>query len=71
MPAKKKEEKAMSIEEAFARLEEIIRSLEDPKTGLAEAMAYYEEGVKLLAQSQETLDGVEKELKVLRPGEVE
>ena len=34
-------------------------------------MTYYEEGVKLLAMSQETLDGVEKELKILKPGEVE
>ncbi|MBR3539661.1 MAG: exodeoxyribonuclease VII small subunit [Eubacterium sp.] len=70
MPAKKKETN-ISIEEAFARLEEIIHSLEDPKTSLRDAMTYYEEGVKLLAMSQETLDGVEKELKILKPGEVE
>ena len=70
MPAKKKETN-ISIEEAFAQLEEIIHRLEDPKTSLRDAMTYYEEGVKLLAMSQETLDGVEKELKILKPGEVE
>lgn len=60
---------ALSIEESFARLEEIIQKLEKEDTGLTEAMALYTEGVKLLESSKATLEGVEQELKVLNPEE--
>ena len=59
----------LSIEESFARLEEIIQKLEKEDTGLTEAMALYTEGVKLLESSKATLEGVEQELKVLNPEE--
>ena len=65
------EEPAVSIEESFERLEEIIRMLEDPKTGLSDAMKYYTEGVKLLEGSRAVLEGVEQELKILNPEEGE
>ena len=63
------EEQKFVIEDAFTRLEEIISVLENPETGLADAMALYTEGVKLLEQSRVMLDGVEKELKILNPEE--
>ncbi len=63
------EETAVSIEESFERLEKIIKLLEDPKTSLSDAMNYYTEGVKLLEGSRTILEGVEKELKILMPGE--
>ena len=65
------EKTAVSIEESFERIEEIIKVLEDPKTGLSDAMKYYTEGVKLLEESRAELEGVEKELKILMPEEVQ
>ena len=59
----------LSIEEAFARLEEIIKKLDDTGTGLQEAMSLYAEGVKLLEVCQKTLGGVEQQLKILSPEE--
>ena len=74
MPAKKKaeaientEKKELSIEEAFARLEEIIQTLESPETGLQDSMKLYTEGVELLNNCQNTLEGVEQQLKILQP----
>ena len=75
MPAKKKTEatentdtkKDLSIEEAFARLEEIIQTLESPETGLQDSMKLYTEGVELLNNCQNTLEGVEQQLKILQP----
>ena len=74
MPAKKKaeaientEKKELSIEESFARLEEIIQTLESPETGLQDSMKLYTEGVELLNNCQNTLEGVEQLLKILQP----
>lgn len=58
-----------SVEESFARLEEIIQSLESKETGLQEALALYTEGVGLLSECQKTLEGVEQQLKILSPNE--
>ena len=58
---------SIAIEDAFARLEEIIRSLEAKETGLQEAMTLYTEGVELLGNCQKTLEGVEQQLKILNP----
>jgi exodeoxyribonuclease VII small subunit len=38
----------LTFEQALARLEEIVRDLEDGQTGLEEALARYEMGVSLL-----------------------
>lgn len=56
-----------SVEEAFVRIEEIIRKLEDTKIPLADAIAYYTEGVKLLEESRNVLQDVEKQLITLQP----
>lgn len=63
MDTEKKE--MFQVEEAFARLEEINRALENPQTSLKDSMALYAEGVKLVAACKESLQGVEQELKVL------
>ncbi len=59
----KKEE--LIIEDAFVRLEEINKKLEDPNTNLKDSMALYAEGVKLAAACKEELAGVEKEIIIL------
>ncbi len=61
--SKKKEE--LSIEDSFKRLEEITALLEKPDTKLKDAMALYTEGVKMADQLKESLEGVEKEIKIL------
>ncbi|MCR4837981.1 MAG: exodeoxyribonuclease VII small subunit [Eubacterium sp.] len=58
-----------SVEESFARLEEIIQSLESKETGLQEALKLYTEGVGLLSECQKTLEGVEQQLRILSPNE--
>ena len=63
--AKKSEEKEINIEDSFKRLEEITELLEKPDTKLKEAMELYTEGVKLADSCKKTLEGVEKEIKIL------
>lgn len=70
--AKKKEEKtereqALSLEEAFAQIEEVIGSLETEDITLEQSFAEYNRGMALLAQCNETIDRVEK--KVLKINE--
>lgn len=70
--AKKKEEKmekeqALSLEEAFVQIEEVIGSLETEDITLEQSFAEYNRGMALLAQCNETIDRVEK--KVLKINE--
>jgi exodeoxyribonuclease VII small subunit len=54
-----------TFEQALARLEEIVHLLEEGDLGLSEAMQRYEEGVKLLRQSYEMLEGAERKIELL------
>ena len=53
------------IEDAFERLAEINKSLEDEGTSLDEALKLYGEGVKLVGYSRGNRGGVEKEIQIL------
>lgn len=55
----------ISIEEAFARLEEITAVLEKPETGLGAALDIYAEGVGLIQRCKEYLQDAEKEMIML------
>ena len=59
----KKEE--IVIEDAFKRIAEINAALENPETGLKDALSLYTEGCTLVAACRENLEGVEKEIKIL------
>ncbi len=59
------------VEDAFARLEEIITALEAPETKLSDAMDLYKEGVVLSDKCRDNLEGVEKEIKILNADETE
>ena len=50
---------ALSFEEAFARLEETVRTLERGDQTLAEMLSAYEEGVGLCAKCGSLLDAAE------------
>ncbi|MDE6213353.1 MAG: exodeoxyribonuclease VII small subunit [Lachnospiraceae bacterium] len=56
------EEQALSLEEAFAQIEEVIESLESEEITLEESFAQYHRGMDLLAQCNETIDRVEKKV---------
>lgn len=60
-------EQALSLEEAFAQLEEVISHLETEEITLEESFAEYNRGMTLLAKCNETIDQVEK--KVLKINE--
>jgi exodeoxyribonuclease VII small subunit len=55
----------VTFEQALARLEIIVRELEEGSVGLAEGLAHYEEGVKLLRQCYQLIEGVERRIELL------
>lgn len=55
----------MNFETALARLEEIVRALEEGKTDLDSSLAAFEEGVGLVRFCTEKLDGAEHKVKIL------
>lgn len=63
--AKKKEgseekEQTLSLEEAFAQIEEVISRLETEEITLEESFIQYNKGMALLAHCNATIDQVEK-----------
>ncbi len=54
--------KAMTIEENFKKLEEILALLESEDVTLEEAFAAYTEGMKLLKLCNDQIDKVEKQV---------
>lgn len=58
MATKKVVEK--SFEEALSELETLVKRLEQAEVPLADAIAYFQEGMKLSAFCRQTLDDAEK-----------
>ncbi|HJS08659.1 MAG TPA: exodeoxyribonuclease VII small subunit [Pirellulales bacterium] len=54
-----------TFEEALEGLEKIVHDLEEGQIGLAEALAQYEQGVKLLKQCFNLLEGAERKIELL------
>jgi exodeoxyribonuclease VII small subunit len=54
-----------SFEDAFAKLEEIVRLLEDGQLGLSESLARYEDGVKYLKHCHQALEQAERKIALL------
>jgi exodeoxyribonuclease VII small subunit len=54
-----------TFEQALAELERIVHDLEEGRLGLAPSLARYEEGVKLLRQCYQLLEGAERKIEVL------
>jgi len=57
--------KELTLEESFKAIEEIIEKLEDENTPLEEAFNRYKQGMDLLKSSNELIDRVEKQVRVL------
>ncbi|MBQ9748364.1 MAG: exodeoxyribonuclease VII small subunit [Clostridia bacterium] len=61
--------KKMTFEEALARLDEIVRSMEAGGAMLDESLSLFEEGVRLVKYCQTALDGAEQKVKLLQKTE--
>ena len=55
----------MNFEEAMARLEEIVRSLESDKTPLDGSLSLFEEGISLVKRCGSLLDDASDRIKIL------
>ena len=53
------------IEEAFERLNEILAKMDGDEVSLEESFRLYEQGMKLIKYCNETIDTVEKKVRVL------
>ena len=65
IPQKTARRQTPNFEQSLQRLEEIVHLLEDGQLGLSEALVRYEEGVKLLRQAYELLEGAQRKIEVL------
>ncbi len=54
-----------SIEEAFAKLQEILSRMDEEGVTLEESFKCYEDGMKLIRYCNETIDTVEKKVQIL------
>lgn len=62
-------ENKRNFEESVARLDEIVRLLENGKAPLSDSLALFEEGVALVRQCTDELDAAEKKIIELTGGE--
>ena len=56
----------MTFEESITQLEKIVRTLDDGKTSLDEALEKYEEGIRLLRHCTDLLDNAKRRIEILR-----
>ena len=61
--------KKKTFEESVARLEEIVKLLENGKAPLSDSLALFEEGVSLVRFCSEELDAAEKKITELTVGD--
>ena len=54
-----------TFEEALAKLQTLVHTLEEGDVGLNEALVSYEEGVKLLRHCHQLLEGAERRIELL------
>ena len=66
------EKKEATLEENFAKIEEILADLERNDISIEDAFNKYSDGVELLKQCDESIDRVEKKvLKLMESGKTE
>ncbi|MGI5935473.1 MAG: exodeoxyribonuclease VII small subunit [Oscillospiraceae bacterium] len=61
-------EKALTFEEALARLDSIVRQLEKGDAPLDQALALFEEGTNLIGRCTKMLDEAEQKVVQLKKG---
>ncbi len=60
-----------TIEQTFAKLDELVEKLESSDTTLEESFACYEAGMKLVKACSDRIDKVEKQMIILQGGAAE
>lgn len=58
-------EEQLTLEEAFAQLEQVTKALEDENISLEDSFLVYQRGMQLLQYCNESIDKVEKKVLVL------
>lgn len=59
------ENKTKTVEETFAALDEMAEKLESGDVSLEESFSIYQEGMRLLKDASEAIDGIEKQMLLL------
>ena len=62
------EKKKISLEDAMARLDEIVKSMEGEKLPLDKSLKLYEEGIGLVARCSEELEAAKRKIQILQQG---
>ncbi|MBO4905363.1 MAG: exodeoxyribonuclease VII small subunit [Lachnospiraceae bacterium] len=55
----------MTLEETFAKIDEVMEKLSDDSLPLEESFTVYKEGMELLGNCQKTIDEIEKKVEEL------
>jgi exodeoxyribonuclease VII small subunit len=55
----------LTLEESFARLDQMLEQLEDPQLPLEESFRLYQQGMELLEQCSKKIDTVEKKILIM------
>lgn len=72
MAAKKEEKQNITVEEAFAKIEEKIEALESEDISLEDSIKEYQEGMKLLKSCHDMIEQVEQKVqKIAEDGSLE
>ncbi|MCR5370846.1 MAG: exodeoxyribonuclease VII small subunit [Clostridium sp.] len=56
----------LTIEQIFAELDRIVRTMDDGEVSLEDSFTLYETGMKLVKEAGERIDLVEKKIRVLQ-----
>lgn len=64
-----KENETLTFEEAVARLEQIVRAMEEGKLSLDDSLKAFEEGIALVRFCNGRLDAAEQRIRILVSGE--
>ena len=59
------EKDSLTIEQSFEKLEEILGRMEAEDVGLEESFRLYEQGLKLVKSAGDSIDRVEKQIRIL------
>ncbi len=60
-----KEKEELTLEESFAKLDEMLERLEDRELPLEDSFRLYQQGMELLAHCSEKIDTVEKKILIM------
>lgn len=64
-----KDIKELSLEEGFAKIEELMDEMADSEVTLEESFEKYKLGMQLLKHCNEKIDRVEKQIQILSDGD--